>query len=404
MRRCAVAAAAFIALLAAPCADAAGEWQVADAGLRYKLDLIGKPTTPSAGYFARLPDGGILHGITPSTVVMTDDGKVIPSFLLWHNAESGFSMVFGDAGDAKSVNVYVSAARQAQYWRPNTGITPSAILCANPGKDTMNAAKALASFGRVDPAVHAINKAGIPRAPLSIGGDDTGRPKPAGFYLLSYVDAALAGKYWIAPFIRNGAAEVLIDGTKLTTKEESKKWGGDGAFVELQKGLHRVEIFQTAPGTGPYDYTPQKGGLSFLTWRGPKETLNGVESRVIDNKEIVRSGACRLTGIEAKDGSPVACAQTHPGLVYWFENEEPLIIYSLQAVAGGNPADTTYTWTFPDGGTVEGGSVQWLLPGFRESRVKLTARSGKFISQCIVPIFGFGTEATSLNNAKHREA
>ncbi|MEO6784654.1 MAG: hypothetical protein ABI318_00870, partial [Chthoniobacteraceae bacterium] len=42
--------------------------------------------------------------------------------------------------------------------------------------------------------------------------------------------------------------------------------------------------------------------------------------------------------------------------------------------------------------------------GFRESRVKLTARSGKFISQCIVPIFGFGTEATSLNNAKHREA
>jgi len=403
-RRCAVFVTAFIALFAALRADAASEWQLPEAMLRYKIGIVGKPTHASAGYYVRLPDGGILRGVTPATVVMTEDGKVIPSFLLWQNSESGFSMVFGDVGDAKSVNVYLTTARQANFWKPNTGITPSAILCANPGRDTMNAAKALGNFGRVEPAVHSVNKAGIPRAPLSIGGDDTGRSKPAVFYLLAHVEAAVAGKYWVAPFVRHGAAEVLIDGTKLTTKEQSSKWGGDGAFVELQKGLHRVEIFQTAPGVGPYDYTPQNGGLSFLTWRGPQETLKSVESRVIENKEIVRSGACRLTGIEAKDGSPVAAAQVRPGLVYWFGDEEPLIVYSLQAIGGSNAADTTYTWTFPEGGTAEGSSVQWLIPGFRESRVRLTAKSGKLISQCVVPIFGFGTEATSLNKLAHREA
>jgi hypothetical protein len=393
-----------IALLLAQNARAAGEWQLPEAWLRYKLDLVGKPTHASAGYFARLPDGGILRGVTPATVVMTADGKVLPSFLLWQNPESGFSLVFGDVGDAKSVNVYVTTARPAQFWRPNTGLTPSAILCADPGRDTMNAAKALANFGRVDAAVHSINKAGVPRAPLSIGGDETGRPKPAVFYLLAHVNAADAGKYWIAPFIRHGAAEVLIDGTKLAMKEQSKLWGGDGSFVDLKSGLHRVEIFQTAPGTGAYNSSPKSGGLSFLTWRGPKETLKDVESRVISNSEIVRSGACRLSGIETKDGSPVACAQARAGLIYWFENEEPLIVYTLQAVAGGNAADTTYAWTFPEGGTVEGSSAQWLLPGLRESRVRLTAKSGKSISQCTVPIFGFSTEATSLNNARHREA
>jgi hypothetical protein len=193
-----------------------------------------------------------------------------------------------------------------------------------------------------------------------------------------------------------------VDGTKIAVKEESKQWGGTGTFVDLKAGVHRVEIYQTAPGAGPYNNNPKNGGLMFLTWRGPKEKLKGVDSRVIKNEEIVRSGACRLTGVEAKDGSPVACAQAKPGLVYWFGDEEPLIIYTLQAL--GSAPGATYTWTFPDGGTVDGASAQWLLPGLRESRVRLTAKSGKFVSQSVTPIFGFGTEATSLNNPKHREA
>lgn len=383
----------------------AADWQVPEAAIRYRLDLAGKPTHPSAGYYVHLPDGGILRGTTPMTTVMTEDGKVIPSYLLWQNSESGFSIVFGDPGHpVRSVYVYAQTGRVPQHWKPESGLTPSALLCASPGRDSLTVAQALAKFGRVDADVHSANEAGIPRAPFSIGGDSTGRPRPGSFYLLSYVEAAVAGKYWVAPFIRNGQGEVQIDGHKLVPKQQSKQWGGTGAFVELTAGLHRVEVFQTAPGTGPYASSMNDGGLMYLAWRPPKEQLKSVEARVLKTSEIVRSGSCNLTAVEARDGAPVAAAVAKPQLVYWFENEEPLLIYELSALNANTPAGTTWTWTFPEGATLDGSKVQWLFPGFRESKVKLTVKSGQSISASTVSFFGFGTQQTSLDKPAHREA
>ena len=323
---------------------------------------------------------------------------------MWQNSESGFSLVFADPGASRSVYIYPRAGQTPQFWKPETGITPSAILCVSPGHESLAVALSLAKMGRVEPAVHSENKAGIPRAPLSIGGDDTGRPKPAAFYLLSYLDVPEAGKYWISPTVRTGVDEILIDGSKLVPKERSKKWGGTGATFDLAKGVHRLEIFQTAPGTGPYDTSMNTGGLMYLTWRTPSDKMKEVETRSLRDSEIVRSGSCSLETVESKDGSPVACAQLNPTLTYWFENEEPLILYNFQVMGAGSAADTTYSWTFPEGGTLEGKSVQWLIPGFRESRVKLVAKSGKSVSQCIIPFVGFGTQQTSLDKAPTREA
>ncbi len=385
-------------------ASAATEWQVPEALLRFEVALSRKPTHTSAGYYVHLPDGGILRGAPPSPMVTTEDGKVLSSAVLWFNPESGFSLVFADPGSsASSVYVYVRTDRAPQLWKPASGLTPSALLCAHPGRDSIAAAQSLGNFGRVDASVHAIAKAGIHRAPLSIGGDESGRPRPGSFYLLSYLEATDPGKYWVAPFIRDGTGEVFIDGKKVVPKERSKRWGGDGDNVELTAGLHRVEIYQTAPGSGAYDDSKKEGGLMFLTWRGPKENLKGVESRVIEDREIVRSGACLLRSVESRDGAPVACARIDPGLIYWFEKEDPLIIFKLEAIASDS-RDTTYTWSFPEGGTLEGPSVQWLFPGFRESRVKLTAKNQKGVSQATVPLFGFSTERTSLENPTHREA
>jgi len=393
-------------VLSAVRVHAAGEWQLADAPLRYKLDLDRKPTHPSAGYYVHLPDGGILRGTSPSTVVMTEDGKVLPSFILWHNSESGFSIVFADPGTAaRAVYVYTQSGRQPQLWRPESGITPSSILCTLPGRDSLPAAQALGKLGRVEPAVHSANPPGIPKAPFSIGGDQTGRPRPGSFYLLSYVEAATAGSYWFAPFIREGGqCEIHIDGTRINPKERSKVWGGTGASVELTQGLHRVEVFQTASGAGPYSSDQNSGGLMYLTWRPPGEELKQVESRVFKTTEIARSGACNLTAVQARDGTPVAAATARPGLCYWFENEEPLLIYDLSALTAGQPAGTTYTWSFPDGAAIEGAKVQWLFPGLRESKLKLTVKSGASTSACTVSFFGFGTQPTSLENPAHREA
>ena len=401
----AAVSAGVLLLALAPGLHAADAWQVAEAPLRYKLSLGRKPTHASAGYFATLPDGGIIRATTPATTVMTDDGKVLPSYLLWHNSETGFSIVFADPGTgAKAVNVYVQPGAGARTWRPNTGLTPSAILGVFPGRDTLPAAESLANLGRVDSAVHYGENFGYAKAAFSIGGDLTGRPKPAAFYLLSHVDAPVAGSYWIAPFIHHGQCEVLVDGTKISTKEKSKLWGGTGASVELTKGLHRIEVFQTAPGTGPYSTNPKDGGLMYLTWHPPKEQIKGAESRVIKASEIARSGSCTLAAVEARDGSPVAAATVTPGLTYWFENEEPLLIYEFSALTAGHPPGTTASWTFAEGGTIEGTKVHWLVPGFREGKARLTVKSGQNVSTCTVPFFGFSTHKTSLENSGHREA
>src|SRR4051794_18875322 len=103
----------------------AANWQVPESTIRYQIELNRKPTHPSAGYFVHLPDGGLLRGSTPSVIVMTDDGKVLPSYLLWQNAETGFSIVFADPGDQKKpVYVYHQLGRQMKTWAPNSGLTP----------------------------------------------------------------------------------------------------------------------------------------------------------------------------------------------------------------------------------------------------------------------------------------
>lgn len=384
---------------------APSNWQAPDAPLRYKVELGRKPSHPSAGYYVHLPDGGILHGSTPATQVMTEDGKVVPSFLLWQNPESGFSIVFADPGaQAKSVNVYIQSARLPQVWRPETGLTPSAILCSYPGRENMGAAQALGKFGHVDAPVHSNLNAGFARAAFSIGGDENGHPRPGVFYQLSYLEVATAGKHWFAPFVNMGQCDVVVDGNKIIPKEQSKLWGGTGAFADLTVGLHRVEVFQTAPGTGPYPSDKKNGGLMYLTWRPPKAQFKGVESRVIEPNEIVQSGNCTLTSVEARDGNPVALIVAKPGLCYWFGEEDPLIIYELRAVGANPPAGTTWSWTFPDGGTVDGNKAEWIFPGFRDSKVKLTVKSGQATSTATATIFGFTTLQTSLDKPAHREA
>ena len=48
----------------------AQDWAVPQAEVRYTLKLGKKPTHKSAGYFARLPDGGALPGPHPVTTVI----------------------------------------------------------------------------------------------------------------------------------------------------------------------------------------------------------------------------------------------------------------------------------------------------------------------------------------------
>jgi len=390
---------------------AAENWQVPGAPVRFQLKLTGKPTHPSAGYIAQLPDGGILRRNLPSPVVMTPSGRELPSYTLWDNPETGFSIVFADPGkQIDTVYVYMTIDQQAQQWNPQTGITPSGLLCVSSGQETMAAAQGLARLGRVDAATSILRKAGIPAAPVSIGGNETGRPRPCVFYLLCYVNAAEDGQYWIAPFTQHGASEIYVNGTKLVPVKRTSKWGGEGAWVDFKRGLQRVEVFQTAPANTPSgNHLPHKGhgGIFFLTWRTPKDNLDNkkmdkLETRLISKKEVALSGECQLQQAEYRDGDPMACAVVKPGMTFWFENEDPLILCQGEALTGGNPPDTVYTWTLPERAVFNGGQMAWLYPGLRDYLIKLTAKSGDKSSECTVPFFAFSSIGSSMNSPQDR--
>ena len=379
---------------------AAENWQLPGAPVRFQLKLTRKPTHPSAGYIAQLPDGGILARNLPSPVVMTREGRELPSYTLWDNPETGFSIVFADPADqTDTVYVYMTVDRQPLRWTPQTGLAPSALLCVNPGQDSMAAARGLARLGRVDSTATVFRKAGVPFAPVSIGGDETGRPRPCVFYLLCYLDAPEDGKYWISPFTHQGTTEVYFNGTKLEPAKRTRKWGGEGAWVDLKRGLQRLEVFQTYPAEGP---PRAHNGIFFLAWRTPKDTLEELESRRIKSTEIVVSGECVLQQGEYRDGAPMACALLNPGATFWFENEAPLILYQCQALTGGNPPDTVYTWSLSGKGAVDGSQASWIFPGLRECRVQLEARSGFKSAKYTVPFFSWSNISSSMNAPQHR--
>lgn len=411
---------------------ASAEWLVPGAELRFTVELTREPLPAQSGYVVHLPDGGILPGKFPVPAVFAlsgEEGAAAPkagsaeleSSLLWHNQVTGASIVFADPGaGVDRVHLYVSGSSSPRLWTPESRLKPSALLCAEASpKADLKSARDLARLGTVGPTAHVLNKSGIPIAPLSIGGDESGRPRPAAFYLLSHVITSDPGKTWIAPFTIDGETLVLVNGKELKLENRIDKWGGIGAWFDLNEGLNRIEVFQTAPGAGDYGSERRDGGLMYLTWRTPHATLeelggarsskvpmsgtSRMETRVLKFEEIARSGDGRVERIESKTGTPVACARIRPARVFWFAEESPLVVCSLEAVEDGNPKDTVYTWDLGTGGTVEGGKTSWVFPGLREHPVKLTARTSQGGSVSATRFFAYAPLSTDLSDPAARE-
>lgn len=390
------------------------EWHVKEAPIRFKLRLWESPTHKSAGYFTQLPDGGILPTPFPLTHVVTEDGKQVASYVLWQNRSTGLALIFEDPGSAGNVYVYVIASNKLRLWSPQSGLTPSAIQCADANHGSMKAAKNLAKLGAIGPSVHYRNEAGIPDAALCIQGDFSGRPRPYSLYMLAYLVTTDPGKTWIAPFTMRGQWEVRIDNQTITPKKRIDKWGGIGQWMDLSKGLHRLDIFAACSGSGGWS----EAGVMWLTWKTPNasiEELGGVrpkdvpftgtskwESRVLRDDEIVRSGKCRIQEINSRDGAPVAHFDLKAIESYWFGDETPLFVYDLTASSYGNPKDTQYTWSFGDVAKITGPKVLWFFRGRMEHEVALTAVSGDRESRCTVPFYAFASVQSSMNSSLTR--
>ena len=393
------------------------EWHAGEAPVRFTLRLSQEPTHADAGYFVHIPDGGVLPRPYPVTHVFTKTGVALASYTLWHNERTGMGVVFAAPAAEQSVHVYVAGARHLNTWTPATGLTPSAILCADPDRGDMKSAARLGRLGRVGPRVHFRQNPGHARAPLCIPGDLAGHPWPCSFYLLAYLVVKDPGKTWIAPMAIAAQSEVRIDGKKVEPRRRIDKWGGTGRYMNLSAGLHRIEVFSACSGRGSFS---EGQGVMWMTWAPPNSTLQELggprpddvpfagtskwASRVVRRDEIARSGSCSLQQVGSRDGTPVALARLEPTHTYWFEDEPPLLRYELTAFTAGNPEDTTYTWRFSGDRLQTGARTAWLFPGARDNTFTLTAASGRQRTQATHSFFAHSTLQTDLGDASARAA
>ncbi len=387
----------------------ADEWRIPGATIRFELRVHARPSATSAGYFVTLPDGGLLPTNHPTPHVFTADGRSVASYVMWHHAESELAIVFAEASGTRQFHVYIEPASRYRLWTPDSDLTPSVIKAVDPTRSGLGAARTLRRMGSVGSLVHYTNHRGVSRAPLSVGLDPSGRPRPAAFYVLAHVQSRDPGWTWIVLGVISGESEVYVNGSRLNPRRQSDRPGGTGDFAEIRAGPNRIEMLHSAPGDTPFET-----GLLWMAWRtpnateselgGPREDGRGpqLDARVINQHEILRSGSCVLTGARTRTGAPVALLRHEPAKVFWFEDETPLLVYAFSAVTEHHSPDTTYRWRLPDGVAVEGASMWWIFPGKTEQRVELQAENAQGRTRTQYRFFTHSTRTTRLGDAVDR--
>ncbi|MFO7937873.1 MAG: hypothetical protein R6V06_09755 [Kiritimatiellia bacterium] len=388
----------------AAAADVSAEWQVKDAPVRFVAELVREPTHDSAGYFLRIPDGGVLPGPRPESVVFDESGEPLESAILWYNKNTFCSLVFQAPAAGSTAIIYFRSGKRMNLWTPETGITPSALLCETPGSRKKSAAQKMSDLGPMSSQSRFVNQGWN-------CGEWDGKPIPLATwewrmggnaaYILAYIDVDAPGPTWIAPQIRRGNMDIHIDGKTVKLKKKNEKLGGIGGTVNLSRGLHRVEMFcYNAKSRGGQAHPT---GPMMFTWRTPETTVEELggprsedlrypgtpmcESCIIDFERIVKSGECRIRSASSQSG-PVAVFQYEPKDVFWLDGEVPLLACAFKARTSGNPDETRYTWRFEQNkeALAEGADMSWLLQAGRFTEVTLVAEAGRkrSVATCLI--------------------
>jgi hypothetical protein len=398
--------------------EISGDWAVKDASVRFVVNLVDEPSHESAGYFVFIQDGGFLPGPIPEPVVVDEKGDALKSGVLWYCKDTGCGLVFETPKTKQKVVIYFRSGKKLNLWTSQSGLTPSAIFCEISGTRDRDDAIKLAALGSVGSNVRFINqswKTGslsgrqIPMAMWE------GRTGGSSMYMLAYVQVTDPGLTWVAPQVRSGNMEIAIDGKMLKLSKKNEKVGGFGDAINLSAGLHKVEL---------YGYSVDRNKVSgpmMFSWRTPKTTLEELggprakdirypgtsmnDSCLIDDKNVVKSGQCRVSDIQSRIG-PVAAFDVQPGSLFLFPEEDELITYGLNAWTKGNPPETRYSWRFetPQEAVVEGPEITWLFKGGKYTHVTLTAEvAGKKASAKTV-FYTNARESSSLDDEYTRQA
>ncbi|MBN2301641.1 MAG: hypothetical protein JXN60_03895 [Lentisphaerae bacterium] len=401
------------------------QWHVQDAPLRFRVSHTQKPSVDSAGYFVTIPDGGILPGPAPISVVIDASGREIDSYCLYQNRTYGFVVLYGKPTDG-DVLIYIKGGNQPNIFPTDSDLTPSVLCYIQTGRASTAAAKQI-QMGPAKNSTQFRRHFVAKDDPMAISSDLTRQLKeydgqPYAARLSGYFVTRNPGRTWIAPIVFQGKnqaeakadiVEVFIDGNRITPRKESPKSGGTGAWIELKSGLHKLDIYHANDPRSEFSNfllalrTPNTSDAELGGTRPDDLSMAGTAmwaARRFRNDEIVRSGAGKVKSIESRDGKPTACFTARAKEVLWFGDDKPYLIYELAAMKDGNPKNTKYIWQLSDNATIEDDVITWLLPWFRETAISLTAFEGNAKSVCTVPVFAFEEGLFSdLNNSSTQE-
>ncbi len=402
---------------AAAAQDAPAPWVVKDAPIRVTVELSHQPSHQSAGYFIAVPDGGALPGPRPEPVAVDESGAALKSAVLWHCKDTECALVFEAPKAGRTVTLYFRGARQLNLWTPQSGLTPSAILCQINGTRAKAAALKLGELGAVGSNVQFVNQAWSAGTwkgstiPLAMW---ERRMDGSAMYILAYIDVKDPGTTWIGPHYRSGEMEVAVNGKMLKQSKKNDKVGGVGASVELSKGLHRLELYGFSSGD-------RAVGPMMFAWRTPKTTVDQLggpraddmkypgtpmgETHMIDPSYVVKSGRCAIRSIQTQSG-PVASFTLQHGSIFAFPGEQTLIAYTLRASTQSNPENTVYTWSIEQAPEAlpRDAELTWLFRAGKYTRVSLAAEADGKRATCSFVFYPYSEISSSMDDTHTRQA
>jgi len=391
-------AAAVVLSLGLPAFAQRSGWHDPDAPLRMRVSTGAGPSHPTGGYLLTLPSGGILPN-GPTTVVTDESGKPLKHGVLCHDPTLSLSMVF-DKPSFGEVYVYFKAGN-VQRWTPDSGLHPSVVVFTRNGSAAASVAQQMASSlpGR---GTHFFqNPLG-----LMLGGNPSGLGGPFSDYLLGYMVSTDPGRTYFSQMTWGGTVSFFFDGRPLVPAKVFDMQLGFGQWMEVDKNPHRVEWFQFGPG----------GSQARIFWRTPNSKPMDLGAQTPTNKApwaagpipanaFIHSGRATATQVEAKDPeTPVAAFTLNPTEYFWFEEQDPTILYEL-SVMPGNPKGTTYSWSMGPGLQVTNrSSTTWLMVTGRRYAIALTATKGDKTSKCEYQFDAFcgGENGSNINDPPTR--
>jgi len=380
-------------------------WHDNQSKIRMVFSTVRGPSHPSGGYIAIFPSGGILPR-GPAITVYDSTGKSLKNALLWHDPSLAGAIICENTG-AGTIYVYFKEGAPVK-WTPETGLHPSVVVFSCNGQGNLSAAQQLASSIPGKGVFFYRNPLG-----LRLGGNPSGLGGPFFDYLLGYMVTFDPGKTFLAPAAWNGSVSFLFDGKPITPQKVFEQQGGVGQWVDIDKQPHRVEWFHVHNG----------GQASVqVTWRRPNATPTELgaptptnkaawASGLIPGNAFIYSGQANVEKVEALDNDqPVAAFHINPSEYFWFEDNEPMILY-IFSVMPQNPPKTTFSWTFgPDLQITNKQTVSWLMTTGRKYSVGLKAVKGEKTSSCEYQFDAFcdGQRNSSINDRdtriRYREA